>query len=145
MVSNSETPGEKTIRRFYEAKLAGRLMHLGQMAQDRALLQRGVRKMQDGTLYQPGEPEDDEMNIRIGDDVHHHHPAPAEAQPSLVESSMVGSGWLKKAAVAAALVAGGAGAGAVPWLLSGDTPTQPEPVVQSQPNPELQYILRFSD
>jgi len=98
-----ETPGEKTMRRWYEGKLAERLLQATQMAASRNLLRRGARKMQDGTLGQPGDPSEEEpVNILIGDQTYNVPP----------ESPSTGSGTvdlLKKAAIVAALLGGGVG------------------------------------
>ena len=62
------TPGEKTMKWWYQAKLAERLVQAMSMEKNRILLRRGAQKMQDGTLGQVGEPEEEEpMNISIGD------------------------------------------------------------------------------
>lgn len=129
MEAQTETPGQKTMRRFYEGRLVERLMLATDLAQSRAMLRRGARKQQDGTLGQsvPGDSQEDEpMQIRIGDDIHVgglSTPQPAANQPSTPAATAATtgpSGWaqnLGRAAVVAAglLGAGGLGAG-IPWL-----------------------------
>jgi hypothetical protein len=110
-----ETPPEKTMRRFYEVKLAERLMQAASLERNRRLLRRGARKQQDGTLGEPGDsssPEDD-VNIHIGD-IHQLNPLPSNNRPQASGVSKLA----KSALVAATLLGGGGGIGlAVPWLL----------------------------
>ena len=91
-------------------------MDLGQfanMTRSRDVMVRAAKKMQDGTLGQPGEPEgpEDPVNIRVGDETNHYYPADP-AQPKKQKSS-----WPKTAAlvVAAALAGGAIPAGILAW------------------------------
>ena len=119
-----ETPAEKTMRRWYEGKLAERLMQAASMMQDRALMRRGAEKQQNGTLGQADhDPTPDPMNISIGDQIIYQQPEatpPATSVPSNPLSASAASQtplW-QKALMAASLIASGAGAGAgIPWLL----------------------------
>ena len=38
--------------------------------------------MQDGTIGQPGDHVEDDMNIRVGDETHYHLPAGSESEPT---------------------------------------------------------------
>ncbi len=116
--SQAESPGKKTMRRYYEGRLVEELMQATSMAQNRAMLRRGARKMQDGTLNQPGEPAEEEpVNISIGDTVYHAAQSSAAGEVPAKSASPAASGALAKIGLAAALLAGGAVAGvAVPWL-----------------------------
>lgn len=108
MTEQTETPPQRVMRQWFQGKLGERLLQVAQMAKDRALLRRGARKQQDGTLGQAGgSPDDpaesdagDDMQIRVGDEVHHHtYPAPVEStvQP-MTESPRAGmSTWAKTA------------------------------------------------
>ena len=148
-VQPAETPAEKTMRRYYEGRLAERLMQAASLAENRRMLRRGARKQQDGTLGQPGEPSDleDDVQIHIGD-IHQVTSQPA-ATTALVASVPLEAtdgglgGTLKKAAVAAALVAGGTGAGMIASHLLADDPTPA--VAEAGPDADTQYILKFSD
>jgi hypothetical protein len=134
--TTTETPPEKTMRRWYEAKLAERLLQAGQMAKDRALLRRGARKMQDGVLGAPEGPEEEDMQIRVGDEVHYHQ-GQQKAAPSSVRAKM---GTLAKLGIAAALFASGAGIGAaVPLVL--DALTQAPAATAT--DHDTQYEARF--
>ena len=87
--AQAETPGRRVMRQWFQGKLAERMVQAGQMAQNRAMLRRGAMKQQDGTLGQPGEPaEAEEMNIRVGDEMHFHPSSEATAQSS-PESSLL--------------------------------------------------------
>jgi len=131
-MSTTETPAEKTMRRFYEGSLAERLMQAASMERNRQLLRRGALKQQDGTLGQPagdgaGEGDDD-VHIHIGDIHSSQQQAPVAEQPSPLPQEAGGwTDFAKKAAVAAALLAGG---GAIGYALSPDQ--QPE----QQPSPD---------
>jgi len=122
--TTQETPGEKTMRRFYEGDLARRLIQTASMEKNRELLRRGSKKMQDGTLGQsdPNVTEDDPMNITIGDQ--YHVAAPQQTETPAVgfianTATEVATGSnLKTALLSAALLASGCGLGAgIPWLL----------------------------
>ena len=96
------------------------------------MLRRGAYKQQDGTLGQPSDPavEEEPVNIRIGDEIHHHAVAPMpEKQSSLL------------AKLAPWLLAGtlGAGATGIPWLLSSLQEKPIETVVDT----DTQYILEL--
>lgn len=141
-----ETPGEKTIRRYYEGRLAARLMHVASMEQNRAMLRRGARKMQEGTLGQPGEPiEEEPVNISIGDVIQYLPQAAAESMvaqlpatpvtaPAPATPATAATPLWQRAALTAALLASGAGAGAgVPWLLGA---FDKAPAAAVQPTPQ---------
>ncbi len=124
-VPRPEVTPEKIMKQWYQGKLAERLMQAGAMAKDRALLRRGSRKMQDGTLGQSSDStaEDDAMNIHIGDVVvSQAEPSPPPATPVVARPNIApvagGAGsFLKKALLSAALLALGGGAGSIiPWL-----------------------------
>jgi hypothetical protein len=134
------------MRRFYEGRLAERLLHVSQMAQDRSMMRRGARKMQDGTLgtkdaaepASDSEDGEDGVSIRIGDDVHYHTttsttpaapaPLPAPVAPVQPPAAKPSNTWGKLAGAAvlgAALLLGGGGLGILsPWALGAfDKPT----------------------
>jgi len=134
----AETPAERTMRRFYEGRLAERLAQFGEMIRSRALLRRGARKMQDGTLGQATSDavEDEEMNIRIGDEVHYHQPEAGTASPTALPAVARRFDWVRRAAVAAALLATGAGSAAA--LLQLLPSTDPPAAVDTNTEYELQ-------
>ena len=122
-IDQTESPGERVMRQHYQGRIADRMAQVASMAANRELLRRGARKMQDGTLAQPGDPtEEDPMNIRVGDEVNHYYPA-SIAEPSQLPTipettPSTPPGTLAKLAISAALLASGAGVGAgIPWLL----------------------------
>ena len=140
----TETPADRTMRRWFEGKLAERLGQAGQMFQDRAMMRRGAKKQQDGTLNQPGEPEPEDMNIRVGDEIHYYD-APKTIASSPVQTSGFAD-FLKKAAIAAALTAGGAGVGVgIPWLLGAFEKAAPAvvPAAVESIDTDTQYELRL--
>jgi len=126
-----ETPPEKTMRRFYEGKLAERLMQAASMEQNRQLLRRGARKQQDGTLGTPGDgiTSEDPVNIHIGDI---HQLVPSISSNSQAQVSKV-SRLAKSALIAAALLSGGGIGAVVPWLLGAfDRPAATTTIHESQ-------------
>ena len=112
-----EVTGTKVVKQYYQGWLSERLMQAGSMFKDRALLRRGSRKMQDGTLGQKGSDnavENDAMNIHIGDlVVTQAEPSPPPATPpptSPLASTLKQLGqqrreFFMKAAISAALFA----------------------------------------
>lgn len=147
MQSNMETPEKeterqrKTFRWWYEAKLAERLLQAAQMAKDRGLIRRGARKMQDGQLGAAGghEVEEEPVNISIGD-THYHR----DEQSSVDVAPQTKTPLWQKAAVAAALLGGGAGLGVAASELLKDDPPAVE-YTDTDTDTDTQYVLRFSD
>uniref|UniRef100_A0A6H1ZQ48 Uncharacterized protein n=1 Tax=viral metagenome TaxID=1070528 RepID=A0A6H1ZQ48_9ZZZZ len=139
--SPTETPGQRTMRRFYEGKLAERLLQAGQMAKDRIMLRRGAMKQQNGTLGQPStsgeaDPMSGDLTISVGDSIHYHQSAAESSAPQPPAKKPMGT--LAKAALATALLGTGVGAGVgVPWLM-GMFDKQPPPV--EMPVDSLQQI-----
>lgn len=132
------TAGEKVLKHWYQGKLGERLLQAAQMGLDRAMLRRGARKMQNGTLGQPGDAPagEDEMNIRIGDEVHNHYRAKGQL------SNPGGSLLAKAAPLLLAILLGVAGLLGVQWLMgyppmSGGVPA--ETVVDK----DTQYLLEL--
>jgi len=129
---------EKLKKNWANTRLAHEGLALERMQRQGALVERLVRKTQDGTLGQStDEPEDevDEMGVAIGNEIHYHYgpsesPAPSPQAPTP-----------SKLATAAKLAAIMAGCGSVPLagvglhsLLSG--PDEP-PAVQEAAAPDL--------
>ena len=145
----AKTAGQKTMRRWFEGRLAERLLQAGQMAEDRASLRRGAKKMQDGTLGQPtdGDPVDEEaMNIRIGDDIHYEQAKPEQYPPAAPPQAPAKSNTLATIATAAALLAGGGLAGyAVNALMKPDPAPVVQPVVNPTVDTDTRYMLRLRD
>lgn len=116
------TQGEKVLKQWYQGKLGERLLQGAQMALDRQMLRRGSRKQQDGTLgtQDNSPPVEEEMNIRVGDEINHYYESdPVAATPPVAPvQPKKPLGVLAEAAIAAALIASGIGAGAgVSWAL----------------------------
>jgi len=144
------------MRRFYETLLADKAAMLLHRADDRNTLKRLMLKTQNGSVGRPDAAVDrlmeDNMQVRIGDEVHHHHPAPepttttapqpaATSAPAGAPRSTL-TDWLKRAAVAAALLGTG---GAIPvagaYLLNWIRPaTEAAPAAVDT---DTQYELRL--
>lgn len=112
-----ETPAQRTARRWYEMRIAERLMQAASLAQNRALLRRGARKLQDGNLgfsNNQANLEEEPMQIRVGDEIHYQQaPPPA---PNLLPQSPGSLIRTVGIPLLAAVLGGGAGFG-IPWLL----------------------------
>lgn len=139
--AQNETPARRTMRQWFQAKIAERMMQAGHLAQNREMLRRGAIKMQDGTLGQDtGEPEAearDDMNIRVGDEVHHHYPEPA-AEPTepgdTTRARKARSSWLLPAAlVVGSALTGGAVPTGILIYQALKAASEPAPVVQQGP------------
>jgi len=142
----------KVMRQWYQGKLAERLMQATAMVEDRSLLRRGARKMQDGVLGTTnGENvEEEPVNITIGDQIFNQAApnstvAAVVATPTATQVVAAPSAetplWQKLLA-SAALLAGGAGAGTgIPWLLGAfDQPATVQQVVPGV-DTDTQYQL----
>ena len=136
-----EDPDRRTMRRWYETKLAERAAMLCHQATERRLLNRLALKAQNGTIGKADPAvdrfmESDDMQVRIGDDVHNHYPQESQAPASQPMSG------LKKAALAAALLGAGGGIGAaVPWLTG--APNSTPPAVEFPADHDTQYELHL--
>ena len=137
--TTQETPGEKTMRQFYEGDLARRLIQTASMEKNRELLRRGSRKMQDGTLGQSDQnvTEDDPMNIVIGDQYHVNNTPQTETSAvgfiADTATKVATGSKLKTALLSTALLASGCGLGAgIPWLLGAfDKPESVSPTTDT--------------
>jgi len=119
MPAIDETPAEKTMRRWYEMKLADNAAQILHQAKARRVLNRLAIKTQNGTLGKPDPVADEfvgeDMQVRIGDQVNHYQVMP---ETSASETSASRNSLLKKAALAAALLGLGGGTGAaLPWIV----------------------------
>jgi len=115
------------------------------MAQDRSLLRRGAKKMQDGQLGKPGEPaggEEDDVNIHIGD-VSITQPVPATQQPpnnnETVEKPLGSLAKQLALATALGLATGGLGGVGTAWLAGAFD--QPSAVSAVDTDTDTQYEL----
>ena len=157
MEQTTETPARRTMRQWFQGRLATDLLQAGQMAEKTELLLRGARKMQDGTLGQPtGEPQGvEDMNIRVGDETHHHYPAPPveavapsppqvePATPSPKPAVTKAIGTIALAAALSGLAGAGVGAAAVPWLMGAfDKPDPPAATAPSDKDTITQIGIR---
>jgi len=99
--SQRMTPGEQTLRQWYQGRLAMTLMQGASMEKNRQMLRRGAMKQQDGTLGEPGEPAEEEpVNISIGDT---YQVMPMQQSvPSVAATPVVGPGMEASPAVPAA-------------------------------------------
>lgn len=105
-------------------------MMLDKVQRQNKIVRETVQRQMNGTLGKPIEGqavEEDDMAIRIGDEVHNHYSTPAPAPtPAAAPATPATAGMsaLGKAALGAALALGGAGAGAaVVNALSGQPST----------------------
>ncbi len=138
-----ETPAEKLMLQWYQGKLAERLMQATSLTQNRNLLRRGARKMQDGTLgtcIGDTDTEEEPVNIHIGD------LTIAQAAPSLPPTTPAAKkdiGSLLKTLLISAALAAGPGVGiAIPWALGAfDKPKMPAAMVDT--DTDTRYELRI--
>jgi hypothetical protein len=133
---------EKLKRAYGNLMLAQRAAGLDQTRQEARLVRRLVRKTQDGTLGRPtSEPEDgaeaeeDDVGVRIGDEIHYHASPAAAGQSGAIRPAM------KIAAVIAGLL-GSAGLGLGLGALG--RPAEPSPQIAPPAADGLQYDLRLS-
>ncbi len=114
----TETPGRRTKRQWFQGKLGERLLQAGQMALDRKMLRRGAVKQQNGTLGEPDETLDawdDSMEIRVGDEIHYHQteptssPKPAEPAATIRDHKPRSASLLPAALAVGSALAGAAG------------------------------------
>lgn len=157
--TTEETRPERTMRNWYEAKIAQWLLHGVSMEKNRQMLRRGAIKQQDGTLGEAGGPEWEEepVNISIGDTHNTIYggaggasngaavstpadgptaaepatPTPAEPTAPTIELPEPGlSNWAKAGILAAAL--GVPSAGIIGYLAGqGNAPQQPPAAVDT--------------
>ncbi len=140
----TETPPRKTMRRWFEMRLANEAAMILHGANGRKLLHRLAKKTQDGTLGKTDPSVDqqlgsEDMQIRIGDEVHNHY----QQEPPQVASQPTPASGIKRAAMIAALVAGGGGIGAaVPMVLDAMKPATP-PAAVTPTDENTQYELHI--
>lgn len=138
--TNPTTWQDRIRKQSLGIRQAERLMSAAGCNRRGRLVERLVRKQQDGTLGQSGtEPPEAEEMIQVGDN-HYTLPAAAGAsgQSGLGSALAVGLGLL---------AASGAGAGGAWWML-GDRPTEsPAAVAPVNPGPDsdTRYRLRLVD
>ena len=113
------TPGEKLMLQRYQGRLAERLLQATSLAQNRNLLRRGARKMQDGTLGTASDgAEEEPVNIHIGDMTVTQSATPlSQAEPTTPASKKDIGSLLKTLLISAALAAGPGIGVAIPWAL----------------------------
>jgi len=138
----TETPPERVMRQWYQGKLAERMGQFGAMLQSRELLRRGALKQQDGTLGQPGDPPDleDDMQIRVGDEVHYHQEATPAAPVAMQPATKPEPSLLAKAApllLAAAI--GASGVGIPAWMAGAFS----KPAAIESVDTDTQYLLEL--
>jgi len=143
-----ETPteGPRVMRQWFQMKIGERMTQMAMMVKGRQQVMDIARKMADGTFGKPdtaGQPEDDEMNIRVGDETHHHYPQ--ETTPGKPAASK-----LSKLALAGALAMGTGGIGigaAIPLVLDAlkpDAPPLPPPAVTFPADTDTRNRIRLS-
>ena len=143
--SRWETPGERVMRQHYQLRTAERAAQLAHLGAQRELMRRGSLKMQDGTLGRDtGKPETDEMNVRVGDEVHYHYepetqPSAAVARQSASQSS-IAARLATLAAIAGLPLLGAGGLAAYQSATAPEqqqSPAQQSPVEQGEREPEV--------
>jgi hypothetical protein len=125
---------EKFKRMWMETRLAHEAMTLEKLQRQSGLVDRLVRKTQDGTLGKPtGEPQEfaeaATMGVMIGNEIHHHYEpgAPSKTATGPAADTPL---WKKAAALAAIMAAtGGGGAALSTYLMQPDE----EPPAIGQP------------
>ena len=134
-------------RQWMQTRLAWECQQVEKDQRRQAIVERLMRKTQDGTLGRP-EPQPEEiepMGVHIGDaNVSHYHPAPTptvEAPKPVAElAAAAGSTWLKRGLLAAALLGSGGLGAAGTWLGTRARPAGPEWL-----DTNTQYELRLSE
>ncbi len=106
--------------------VAGEAAQLEKLLRQHQLVERLVKKRQDGTIGQPTEEPGDgeDVGVSVGNTINHYYPtqtqpaaAPVASSPGAAVAPAATSDWKKALALAAALL-GGSGVGvAVPWAL----------------------------
>jgi len=132
----TETPKERVMRQWYQMKIAERTGQFGNMLQNFAMLRRGAKKQQQGTLGQPDGAEDageDPMHISVGDTYMTVHQSAdtdgAQPETDVAQPTTSGMSTAQKLALGTALAVGIGGGGLgigtlIASLLRPDTPTQ---------------------
>ena len=80
-----ETPGQRTMKQWFQGKLAERLLVGASIAENTATLRRGARKMQDGTFGEPtgdSEGRGEDMRISVGDTYYQNLEPPPPTPPT---------------------------------------------------------------
>lgn len=109
---------ERLAELWYQTKLANDALQIDKDSRRQRSVERLVKKTQDGTLGQAtAEPmDDDDDTVSVGNEIHHHHPAPPTPlppKPSVAKS-------LAAAGLAAAGLGIGAAAPIAVWNLTKD-------------------------
>ena len=127
---------------FGQLHLAHDAAGLDNLQRKQRVVERLVRKTQDGTLGQvdptSDESPEEDMGVSVGNrTVHNYYGQPA------AEAATVGGSLIKRVGLAAALLAAGGGVGAaVPWLLE-RLQVQPAAVAPQAADKDTLFDLRF--
>ena len=121
-----ETWREKLLRHWMQTRLGHEGMMLEKIRRQNRIVEQLAAQTRDGKFSGgavPSVPEGEDMGVSIGNEVHHHY---ASEQPARTPAKL--PGVLGKLAVAASILAGGAGAGVLATQL---WPTDPPAVVDT--------------
>lgn len=145
----SEPWREKFKRQYMELKgLAWEGMMLDKIMQQNKMARDLARRTADGTLGSPteGTAEDEDMGVRIGDEIHYHTSNPAVPADTATTSS--GGALTTAALVAGLLAAGGVPAAIGTYYLtrpatSIEQPATPAPTVEADTTPAVDHDTRY--
>jgi len=144
----SETWSQQMIRRWVGLKMAHDSVQVAKDLRRQAIVERLIRKTQDGTLGTPtddwplGNTDAGGMGVQVGDTIIHQHVSEQHRTAGAL-------GTLGKAALAAALIGTGAAlplaAGALMQSFAARTQTTPAPAPSAPPTADhdTQYQLRL--
>ena len=118
-----ETPADKTLRRWYELKMADRAAQIGHLLRGQRLLEWNTRKTANGTL---GNADAQADKLLEGEDVIHIGDITYQAPSPEPASSQPASGlpaWAKAGMIGLTMLAsGGMGAGLATYFATSDPP-----------------------
>jgi len=163
VMENSSTNGETSTReslrnnllkKWTYLKLADQAMGMDRTNRQARLVERLVRKAQDGTIGTPEQGagpsgvEGGEDMVRVGDENHYHYPPAPPAPPPTVATPPASGGlasFAAKAALVTAIAAGSGlgGAGLAAWMLSRPDSEKPA-TVESPSDVDNEYSLSIS-
>jgi hypothetical protein len=133
-----------------QTRLGHEAMCMDSLQRGNRIAERLMLKRQDGTIGQPDEPDgnggDDDMGVSIGNTINHHYQPPPQVAAQPADETSTESGrlkkWLQWGTVAAALVTGGTGLGALGAWLASSGP-EPAPPAEAGVDANTLYELQF--